>query len=181
MTCSIHRFLFVVWCCSGFCSSTARYQLNHSNDRREWCDIGCTGRVFTPLSPCPRAGLDPTRFFSAYDAPESRHCAWILVRDAGFQLVGVGRWSGRSVARPHWRVRRGNCFVADFQASRGSMVTSRSKSWQLARQEPLAVGASNTSAGHIHGVLGTIDGQLARNLGWPIDLDQFIPTGFSLA
>lgn len=61
------------------------------------------------------------------------------------------------------------------------MVASRSKPQCLARQDPLAVGASNSGAGHISGGLGTIDGQLARNLGRPIDLDQFISAGLSLA
>ena len=61
------------------------------------------------------------------------------------------------------------------------MVASWAKSRELARQATLAVSKLNSAAGRIRGGLGTNDGQLARNLAWAIDLDQFIPTGLSLA
>ena len=61
------------------------------------------------------------------------------------------------------------------------MVASRSKSRGLARQDPLAVGTLNSATGRISGGLGTNDVYFARNLGWPGDLNQFSPTGLSLA
>jgi len=60
------------------------------------------------------------------------------------------------------------------------MVASRAKSQGLARQDTLAVGTLDSAAGHISDGLGTNDRQLARNLGWAFDLDQFTLTGLSL-